>query len=621
MRRLACMLTLFILALSSASAIAQTGSLTATPSTLTVTGSLNNGPLAATLRLTSSESLYGVHLLVSDLTDATGDGRVRDPLPASAVTLLPSAQFAELPAGSVTQIVVQVMPPSFAGTYASTLIVRWEKPTPGELAVPITVVARTKPVLALQNPAQVLISGTSGERISRQVTLRETAGGSPLTGLRALPQDLTTAGGERALSAAYLSVDLPVNQIQGSGLLTATLDVDLRNAPPGAYNGQVLFSDDSGELLALPITVNVRYGPFWPGFVLVIGVGLGLYLSNYQERGKPRDELTSRVVTIRKTMEDDVDFREGFGPRLSPVLEKVEYAIRAEQWDEAKTAIQGAEELVRKWRGGAQAWTKQINYLRVTILPRLSDDVLARHGNALALCKLRQQVDDALDGAADFVNPSALHDKTLEIETKLIDFEAMSRRLDEIGQARTGAPSSLAKEAETWRLRQAELGSQLAKLLPGDAGWDQLDKDIQSLGEQVLQAIQNAQPPATLELLGGGNRGGPARVAEEVLARLRNALLPSSGAGVRLPEAGPFTLEAGQRATRGLEWFSLITYALGGLVLAAVGYSILYLAKPTFGADWVTDYLALLVWGLGAQATFTDVAGLVRGWGIPFGKK
>jgi len=34
----------------------------------------------------------------------------------------------------------------------------------------------------------------------------------------------------------------------------------------------------------------------------------------------------------------------------------------------------------------------------------------------------------------------------------------------------------------------------------------------------------------------------------------------------------------------------------------------------------MNDYLTLLAWGLGAQTTFTSVAGLMQGWDIPLRK-
>jgi len=603
MRRLISLLILPILSLVPALAHAQTVSLTADPPALTLTGTLGNGPLAASLRLTASESLSGVHLFASDLTDATGDGRVRDPLPSSAVTLLPAARFDELPAGALTQVVVQVVSPATAGTYTGTLTVRWEVPAPGELIIPLTVVARTRPVLALQDPGQVVVGGVQGQRISRRVTLRETVGGSPLTGLRALPQDLTTADGQVVLSATRVGVDLPADQIEGGGLLTTTLEVDLRGVPAGAYSGQVLFTADSGNLLALPVMVNVQHGPFLPGLVLVFGVVLGLGLSAYRARGKPRDELVLRIVTIRQAMEDDADLAKDFGPRLNSTLNEAETALRQAQWEEAKAAIARAEKMVIKWRSAREAWMAQLTYLRDELLPRLE-------GDAWTLRKLRQQAEDAQTGAADFETPAALRDRLFEIEKTLARFEALKMKLEEIGGIRTTA--SVSDELkEAWRIKELALYKRLQALLPDDDnGWKQLEADVQALAEEMITKIQ-AAPEAK----------GAARGIDEALIRLTSALQPLLPAGLLLPDARPISVEAGSAASRRLGAFTLITYAVGGLILAGAGFSTLYLAQPTFGAQPVADYLSLLAWGLGAQTTFAAVADLLRGWDVPFGRR
>jgi hypothetical protein len=64
-------------------------------------------------------------------------------------------------------------------------------------------------------------------------------------------------------------------------------------------------------------------------------------------------------------------------------------------------------------------------------------------------------------------------------------------------------------------------------------------------------------------------------------------------------------------------WGSVI---LALLLLALVGFNELYANNPTFGAVWLTDYLALLAWGFGAEATRASVTNLVQGWGVMRGQ-
>ena len=608
MRRITVALAVFflsLLCLAPAPVRAQDPPLRASPPALVLTGLVDGGAMAATVRLAAREPLAGLSLFASDLADASHDGRARDPLPSSAVTLLPAAQFERLEPGTPAQVVVQVAPPQVAGTYAGALTVRWQKPSPGELAVPLTVVARTRPSLALHFPTQATIGGVKGQVVSRRVVLREVGGGSPLIGLRAIPQDLVAEDGRSVLAAARVSVDLPASQIEGGGLLTATVGIDLRGAPAGTYSGQVLFAADAGNLLAWPVTVNVRHGAWVAGLVLVFGVGLGLGLSAYQARGRLRDELILRVVAARQAMQDDPALDSGFGPRLNPALEEAERAIRAARWDEAGTALSDVEGMVRRWKGGRESWIAQLDYLREKVFPRLG-------GESVTLLKLRQQAGHVQASAADLDTPAALRDRILEVEGPLVRFERIQVQLQEVGRVRTRSRVAWSVQ-EGWRGKEDELARRLDTLLPDDAaGWQQLEKDVEALRQKIEQDMQSQAAAKDVEAMRG--TGG----ARGWLGEAFRAVLP---AGLLVPETGPISTKVGAQARYRLGWFTLITYALGGLALAGAGFAALYLSRPTFGAQPVADYLSLLAWGLGGQTSVAAVANLVRGLGVPFGKE
>jgi hypothetical protein len=61
-----------------------------------------------------------------------------------------------------------------------------------------------------------------------------------------------------------------------------------------------------------------------------------------------------------------------------------------------------------------------------------------------------------------------------------------------------------------------------------------------------------------------------------------------------------------------LQIFYVISYATSIAILAGSGFSQLYLQNPTFGARPFEDYLALLAWGFGAEATRSKVTQVVR---------
>lgn len=617
MRRINLLLFLLLLVLASSIPIyAQSDFLVLDPPALTVAGTLDGGTFAASLQLLSMSDIDDVRIVASDLTDATGDGFLRDPLPASVVTLLPDSKFVTLAADSLTQVLVQVTPPPVAGTYTGTLRIHWMKPTPGSLTVPLTVVARTRPVLTFQGANQIAISGTRGASVTRQVTLRETTPrGSASTGIHAVSQDLLTANG-KILEAERISIDLPSNEVIGGNLLTATVLIKLHGLAPGIYTGEVLFESNVGTPLSLPLTVNVRYRALGPIIVLILGVAAGLYLSWYQAKGKTRDELTLRVVAVRKEMSQENGPQAGFHIRIEMWLNKAEAAIRIKEWDVGTPAVEEAEALLRKWHAGD--WQGQIAYLQELGAKRIK--VAQDKEDTVALQNLQHQVQTALETVDGLETPADLREKTLAIEKTLARFEHVRQQYEAMNQIRTEAPASLDDRKEAWRRKLNVLNNQISQCIPESPAWEQLEKDLQALGEQIQQDIDAAPPePSSVTLEGTTKRCA----AEESTVGIH--IIALFATPFRLaqqpPDAGPFTLRHAQKAKSGLIWFALLTNALGGLVLAAMGFSAFYLSNPAFGAQPVTDYLALLAWGLGAETTFSSVVGLLNGWNVPFGKK
>ena len=69
-----------------------------------------------------------------------------------------------------------------------------------------------------------------------------------------------------------------------------------------------------------------------------------------------------------------------------------------------------------------------------------------------------------------------------------------------------------------------------------------------------------------------------------------------------------------------LRWFTWLTYAFAVVFLALAGFVELYGGRLDFGANGITDYFTLLVWGFGAEATRASIAEMVQGWRISAGK-
>ncbi len=625
MRRWMGWLIAAILLLGVNASYAQTVSLTADPIALKLSGRVDSDTISASVRLIAGEELTDVQIQVSDLVDATGDGRARDPISASAATVLPQTEFESLTPARPTQVVVQISPPEVSGLYTGTLSVYWAGPTPGELSIPLVVEVRTRPTLIVHSPAQLALRGVKGKDAVASLTLRETAGGTALTGLQVQPQDLHTADSHNVLPADHIAVTLPADRIPGGGLLAAAVTVNLRGVPAGDYSGQVLLTSTEGDLVSLPVSVSVRH-PAWPAILLLLfGAGLGLGVKAYQAEGKTRDDLIARLAAVRHELNADADLHDLFGAGLNPLIVKGEALVRRKQWKPAGQVTEDAEALLLKWQGAREGWVAQLRYLEDRLLPRLEGDAVTRKS-------LLHQTQTIQSDVAALNSPSELKDRLFDIEGRVARFETLENRIAAIGEVRVQAAglgaAALGKLSEQWIKQQQALENRLNWLAPDDAdGWTRLETDIQALGETMAAEIEKTRemqaaagmdandPFATTR---GEAKGSPVAA---LLSRLRDSLKMAVSIAAPPGQIGAFTLEMGQAAQRRRQIFAWFTYLLGSLFLAGAGFATLYLAKPAFGADLVGDYLSLLAWGLGGQTSLTALIDVIQGWSTVLGAK
>jgi len=594
---------------------AESGPLTLDPPALTVAGTLGGGTFAASLRLLPTSDIGGVRIVASDLTDATGDSFLRDPLPSSAVTLLPASEFITLTAGSLTQVLVQVAPPPVAGTYTGTLLIHWMKPTPGSRVVPLTVVARTQPALAVQSDTQLTFSGTRAQTLRQQVILRETTlHGSPLTGLRVLPRDLRSAEGA-VLPASQIRAILPAFTLAGGSLLTGTLELSLTEARAGTYTGDVLFVYDAGAPVQLPLTVNVKHGPGWAILVLVIGSVLGLLIAHYQGKGKTSDTLVVRIVRVREAMQKPGGPQASFLTQLELWVSKAESALRLEDEAVASAAVQKAEELLSQWHQAD--WATPLNRLQ-QLTEQVKEPSETAHPDAIAYKDFQIQAQTLSENVLAEKSPGAFAEKILDLESKLNDFQYLCQRFESVNQMRNDLAKLMTDE---WQPRLADLQYRLMQLRLGDEKGTRLAEDLNVLGQEMLDALEaTQQKTASLESDGvksPGERG--ATPLDMLLEKAKGLLKQERRAVMALATGEKLTVADAQEAGERIQWHRRLTYVVGGILLAVVGYATLYWTNATFGAR-PADYLALFAWGLGAQTSFADAAKLLQGLGIPFGK-
>ena len=439
-------------------------------------------------------------------------------------------------------------------------------------------------------PSQLTVAGTRGAGETRTLLLSAPSG--QVGGLQLVPLDLPRADGLAVLPQSAISADLATTGIITGGVLTVPVTISLSGAPSGEYVGEMLLRHDGGSA-SIPLTVRIKDGWALPALVLLAGVGLGMGVSRYRSQGRPRDEILVRVGRLRGGMTGDVDLLPSFAGRIEALLVDAEGALDKESWEDADTAVTGAEALWTKWRKSRLDWVDMVAYQK-ELATRLEE-----LGDASAyLVAVGRDVATALRDAPDLANPDQLRTRLESQGERINRYEKLSTLLEGMYELLKDVDPD---EAEVWENKAGQWQSRLDALSPDDvATYDALLNEVAVAIEEIKQLPVSGAP-----------MGGPAQPRGMGLPRPMRAPL-----GLPLP-VRPLSDEGElQAARRNLRLFTWVSYGLAWLLLAGAGFGELYVSRATFGANAWADYFALLAWGFGAEASRQAITEVIRGWGL-----
>jgi hypothetical protein len=552
--------------------------------------------LSANLRLSVLEDKLILVAGASEFTCLDDNNQLLPAMSASRVGFAP-AFVEKMAAGSSTQVAVTFNLPEKTGICTGELYFDLGSPIEYRARVPVRLVIATTPVLALQSPEKMTVNGWNRSTVfSQPFTLKETANGSPITDLKAVAGTFSNAEWKTLPEGEIVKPILGV-VVLGGQTISGSVEFNLVNVPAGMYEGQVLFKSGEKLLASLPVTLNVRHDR-WPAvLVLALGVGLGLWLSFYKEKGRARDLLIKQIAEVKRKMNADPQLDDYFGPCVNPLIREAEILLEQKKYTEGTAKITVAEQSVTKWVVYDRLeWIAQLDYLKDNLIPRLEAETSTFGG------KLRDRAKVDLRKAADQSTPAALQEEIKEIEDLLASWKTFLARLDQISSVIQHLPSGPDKdnyqqEEKALRIRHDDLPLDVKQQV-----WGILDNDIQKLLQKVINYSNNVLKTPLASLLGLSWNISPVVFASVPPARQFHT---------------PVTEKQAKAAQSRLTFWTVFTYGLGGALLAIAGYNTLCLPNLIFGAHPVVDYAGLFMWGLTGQAGFTAIADLVRGFGFP----
>jgi len=503
-------------------------------------------------------------------------------------------------------------------------------------------------------PAQLTLSGVQGQSLSRSVVVQSA---TPLSKLTLIPLELTNAEGRVLVPTLADSATLPAD-LASNLPLSVPLRFDLAGVAAGVYTGEILIAYTGGTR-SLPVQVSVKSQPWWPLGALVAGVALGIGVTNYRAKGRPRDEVMVRLGQLRTQMKIDEELRtlgKPFYDRLTAELADVEVALEAQQWEQAQTAAQEAGRVWTLWRRGRPDWLVQFTAHAKFIEWLATADAGARY-----VAELKQAAEDIHRNTPDLDGPQTLRAQMLPLTDRANTFMELQARIEmlaEMGAHGTAQSAAYQQqlthqspldstagqalqalagtvEATLTKLRKADLTAMLAhyRVLAGDDPSEALVAALATYQTRVdtlptnadtvyieLQADLTVDTRAADLAAGGctvleGEVAIPFSSGDAVTKGLVGPIRPQLMTG--LPQVRVRSLEDQALAARHRRrWFTWVTYGVAVVVLAMAGFVELYSIRPDFGSKGVGDYFTLLAWGFGSEATRSAVADMIQSWGV-----
>lgn len=463
------------------------------------------------------------------------------------------------------------------------------------LLIPALWIAAPNPgfaqVQVTTTPESLTVSGIRGTTETRTVLIQTS---QPVSAVTITPLDLDRTDGASVFPAASIQVAEPVNQNQVAIDKTLSLPLQFTLDRSGEFSGSLLLTYEGGQRV-VPITAKVKDAPWLPLLLLLGGVGLGVWLSVYRSEGKFYDESVVRVGQLRTQMRSDDQLAKSFAAKIEADLIDVETALSNKQFDLAQQAVTQAQVTWNKWRKGRNDWIAQLEYQK-TLTARLTDlDADTPYEQAV-----RARLDDAIREAVNQESPAQLRSALQPVRQQINRYLQGKARLDELDGLRDKLS---ADRSEGWRQEIKQLERQLNQLSP----------DSPEAFEQWLATVKSVRQQMVAELEGMASRG-----AEASPAGAREIDITSSGQYVApVPSAQPFADEKKVKASGQRLWIgNVLSYSILIMLLSVAGFNQLYISNPTFGAS-LGDYLTLLAWGFGAEATSESIAKVMQRWGLP----
>lgn len=469
-------------------------------------------------------------------------------------------------------------------------------------------------------PDAVTVTGTRGQATpeTRTLAVRATA---PVTNLRIDAFDLYNSDRDRVFPKRLITLPSTLPQVNVAHLESLPVTFNLQEAPSGEFRGDILVSYQGNEL-SVPVIIRVKDPWYLPFALLAFGVILGTTVSSYSRWGRTTDEITVSLESLRTQLERDQDIPPAFKSRITTHLVDAKLARDAKQLEAARQSITAARALWNQWFRQRTEWLETLNVGR-SLEENLA--TLPPPDQTRYLQTIQRDLKQALTQVANFATPSELAQQINRLSRQQAFYRRVSHQLLTLQKNLEDFKAKPLEASDREQLQvlnttATRLQQQLTILSPTD---QPEQAELREIEDGIVQAIADFETfkstvadTSLLGDLGEFKRGeGKSVNAEPPSNEPEAAIAPPPEIPAFPADENPVVKGISAlipNPTRRLQLFSFAGYLTTIAFLAGTGFNQLYLERPTFGADGLRDYFALLAWGFGAEATRSAVTNALR---------
>jgi hypothetical protein len=547
--------------------------------TLQIDGRFSEDAFTASFHLrTGEQEVTDIVLLPGDLVNSDGEDIVAGQYQVSPISI--SSILAHH--GALVNVTLNNIPAP--GTYEGSIEVLFAGRDPDvQLTLPIRVVATAKPNIELgAGSAQVAIKATRrlvpwGDALTEPVSfhIRQTVD-APVTIAQIEvmdPPDTNADAIPIPQSAIIITPDTPLD-INAKTWQAFEIQIDMADLPAGHYGGTVIVSPQGGDDTTITVDVQLKDNWLAPLAFLAAGVALSFVVSFMTTTGAARLTALRDIDALRARLDAKTGLPSDFLSEQLEQLDALEQQARQQspasvqaEIDALKTEITTAEGKTDGWRKNLRDW--KVDFDRWQVGATTDDHIKALVRSPLLL-QLRARI------------------------------PIIEQKIDAGGFSRGEVEEMLDLLAEDMAT-VAALVDALPKILNNP------DAQIQG----ILSTLEQTLEQATSLTTGDMHRLIVLLVEKKLM--VESAPSPVEHfAVVAVPEEPPSPPSPPIRRriigwlTEPRNYLPLLSGVLGLLFLVLLliaGMQALYIGRPTFGANRFADYVGLLLWGIGADAS------------------